>query len=118
MRDHRRLDAFRLAHRLVLLVYRMTRSFPSDELYGITSQMRRSSVSVVTNIVEGYGRRTDADRFRFLDIAFGSLRELGYLIELSRDLGYLKDDGKNEPYHLQSRAAAALAALIQTRAVG
>jgi four helix bundle protein len=115
MRDHRRLDAFKLAHRLVLLVYRVTRSFPSDELYGITSQMRRSSVSVATNIVEGYGRRTEAERFRFLDIAFGSVRELGYLVELSRDLGYLEDDSADEPYHLQSRVAAALAALIKTR---
>jgi four helix bundle protein len=115
VRDHRNLDAFRLAHTLVLLVYRATRDFPRDELYGITSQMRRSSVSVATNIVEGHGQRSEADRFRFLDIAFGSVRETGYYIELSRDLGCLEHDGMTELCQIQSRTAAALAGLLKTR---
>jgi four helix bundle protein len=115
VRDHRNLDAFRLAHKLVLLVYRLTRGFPRDELYGITSQMRRSAVSVATNIVEGHGRKSDADRFRFLDIAFGSIRETGYYIELCRDLGYLDQDGVDELCRIQGRTAAALAGLIKTR---
>ena len=115
MRDHRNLDAFNLAHKLVLSIYRATRDFPRHELYGVTGQMRRGAVSVATNIVEGYGRRSDAERFRFLDIAFGSVREIGYYIELSHDLGYLEDDGERGLSLLQSRTAAALAGLIKTR---
>jgi four helix bundle protein len=111
------LDAFTLAHTLVLSVYRETRRFPRYELYGLVSQLRRSAVSVATNIVEGYGRRTDGDRFRFLDIAFGSVRELGYLISLSRDLGYIQGDVADSLSEVQGRTAAALAALLKTRSV-
>jgi four helix bundle protein len=118
LRDHRNLDAFKLAHTLILLVYRVTRDFPRDELYGITSQMRRSAVSAATNIVEGYGRRSDADRFRFLDIAFGSIREIGYYIELSHDLGFLHRNRMKELTQIQGRTAAALAGLIKTRKTG
>jgi four helix bundle protein len=88
MRDHTKLRAFELADEVVLLVYRITRDFPKEEIYGITSQMRRAAVSVPSNIVEGCARSTETEYLRFLEIAFSSMRELHYLIGLSRRLGY------------------------------
>ena len=88
MRDHTKLRAFELADEVALLVYRMTRDFPKEEIYGITSQMRRAAVSVPSNIVEGCARSTETEYLRFLEIAFSSMRELHYQIGLSRRLGY------------------------------
>ncbi len=89
MRDHTRLRAFELADEVVLLLYRVTRDFPKEELFGLTSQMRRAAVSVPSNIVEGCARETVGDYVRFLSIAFGSLRELKYQVSLSARLGFL-----------------------------
>jgi four helix bundle protein len=76
MRDHRKLRAFQLADEVALLIYRVTKQFPKEEMYGLISQMRRASVSVPSNIVEGCTRESQAEYLRFLEIAFGSLREL------------------------------------------
>jgi four helix bundle protein len=92
MRDHRKLKAFDLADEIVILIYRMTASFPKEELYGLTSQIRRSAVSVPSNIVEGCARDTQADYVRFLHMAFGSLRELHYQLQLSKRLGFLSNE--------------------------
>ena len=89
MRDHTKLRAFELADEMVLLIYRATREFPKEEIYGLTSQMRRAAISVSSNIVEGCARESQAEYFRFLEIAFGSLRELHYQFGLSKRLGYL-----------------------------
>ncbi len=113
MRDHRKLEAFQLAHQLVLAIYRVTAVFPSHELFGLTSQMRRAAVSGAANIVEGSARRTEADFLRFLDISFSSLREVGYYIELSVDLEYLSSAASEELTQKQSDAARKLAALIR-----
>jgi four helix bundle protein len=78
MRDHRNLRAFQLADELALLVYRETTGFPKEEMFGLTSQVRRAAVSVSSNIAEGSGRSSDVDFLRFLDMANGSLRELQY----------------------------------------
>ena len=88
MRDHTKLRAFELADELVILIYRATRAFPKDEIYGLTSQMRRAAVSVPSNIVEGCARESQAEYLRFLEMAFGSLRELHYQFGLARRLGY------------------------------
>ena len=88
MRDHTELRAFELADEVVLLIYRATRGFPKEEMYGLTSQMRRAAVSVPSNIVEGCTRESQAEYLRFLEIAFGSLRELHYQLGLSKCLGY------------------------------
>jgi len=90
MRDHKKLRAFELADELVLLVYRITSGFPKEEQYGLTAQMRRAAVSVPSNIVEGCARDSQADYLRFLYVAFGSLRELHYQLNLSKRLGFLK----------------------------
>jgi four helix bundle protein len=88
MRDHNKLRAFQLADEVAILVYRISREFPREEVYGLTSQMRRSAVSVPSNIVEGCARESQAEYLRFLEIAFGSLRELHYQLSLAKRLGY------------------------------
>ena len=89
MRNHTKLRAFELADRLALLVYEHTRCLPRDEQFGLTSQMRRAGVSIACNIVEGCARESLADYIRFLDMAYGSARELEYQISLAQRLGYL-----------------------------
>ena len=91
MRDHTKLRAFELADEVAVLVYRVTAGFPREELYGLTSQIRRAAVSVPSNIVEGCARDSQADYLRFLYIAFGSLKELHYQLSLSKRLGFLRN---------------------------
>ena len=75
-----------------MLVYRTTAGFPKEELFGLTSQIRRAAVSVPSNIVEGCARDSEAEHLRFLNIAFGSLRELRYQLSLSKRLGFLRNE--------------------------
>lgn len=110
MRDHRKLDAFVLADALVIQVYRVTRAFPAEERYGLTSQIRRSAVSVGANIVEGSARSSEADYVRFLNIAYGSACELEYEISIANRLGYLPRD--SNVHVLASRACRALRGLV------
>ena len=77
---------------LCVELYKVTSNFPEHEKYGITSQIRRASVSVPSNIAEGHGRSSDADFVRFLYMSFGSIKELETLIEISLELGFLKAD--------------------------
>ncbi len=80
---------------LTLDVYKLTASFPHEERYGLTSQIRRSAVSVPSNIAEGCGRGSDADFARFLQIAMGSASELEYQVLLAHDLRFLKESDYN-----------------------
>jgi len=89
MRDHRKLRAFELADDLVLAVYAATKGFPREEQFGLTSQMRRAALSIASNIVEGCARNSEADFLHFLDMAYGSAREVEYQISLAHRLGYL-----------------------------
>lgn len=91
MKDFRDLHVWHKSHAVVLTVYQLTRRFPKEELYGLTSQLRRSAVSVGSNIAEGCGRGSDADFARFLQIAMGSACELEYQVFLASDLGYLEE---------------------------
>ncbi|NBR64180.1 MAG: four helix bundle protein [Verrucomicrobia bacterium] len=88
MRDHRRLRAFELADELVLETYRLTKSLPKEEMFGLVAQMRRAALSIASNIVEGCARDSRAEYLRFLEIAFGSVRELAYQASLAERLGY------------------------------
>jgi four helix bundle protein len=92
VRDHTKLRAFELADEVAMLVYQITAEFPKEELFGLTSQIRRAAVSVASNIVEGCARDSEADYLRFLNIAFGSLRELHYQLNLSKRLGFLPNE--------------------------
>ena len=76
------------AHELVIKIYRLSKTFPKDEIYGLTSQLRRAAVSVPANIAEGFKRTTLADKLRFYNIAQGSLEEVRYYLILSQDLQY------------------------------
>jgi four helix bundle protein len=96
VKDFRELKVWEKAHRLALSVYRSTNDFPAREQYGLTSQLRRSAVSIPTNIAEGCGRNGDAEFARFLDIAFGSASELEYLVQLCRDLELLKQESAGQ----------------------
>lgn len=87
MRDHTKLRAFELADEVAIMTYRVTQRFPKEEIYGLTSQMRRAAVSVPSNIVEGCTRESQPEYVRFLEIAFGSLRELHYQFGLAQRLG-------------------------------
>lgn len=92
MRDFRKLQVWEKSHALVLGIYRSTQSFPKEELYSLTSQMRRASVSIPANIAEGAGRESIPERVHFTQIANGSASELNYFLLLSRDLGYLPEE--------------------------
>ncbi|GAB4048101.1 four helix bundle protein [Spirosoma litoris] len=85
----RELIVWQKAHQLVLTIYNLTKAFPKDELFGLTSQLRRSAVSVPANIAEGYRKRTVPDKAKFLNIAQGSLDETHYYLILAHDLGYV-----------------------------
>lgn len=88
MNRYERFAAWQAAHALVLDVYRHSRAWPVDERYGLTSQARRAAFSVTANIVEGSARRGAKEFRHFLDIAFGSLAEVGYALRVARDLGF------------------------------
>jgi four helix bundle protein len=92
MQHFDKLQVWQRSHKMVLALYRATRSFPSDERFGLTSQLRRAALAVPTNIAEGSRRATPKDYSRFLNIAEGSLGETEYLVLLSRDLDYLPSE--------------------------
>jgi four helix bundle protein len=92
MRDFKELKVWQKAHRFVLDVYQQSRSFPSDERFGLTAHLRKSATSVPSNIAEGCGREGERELARFLSIAAGSASESEYQLLLARDLGYLQYD--------------------------
>ena len=85
------LVVWQKAHGFTLQVYAATRSFPKDELFGLTSQFRRAAVSVPANVAEGFRKRSEADKARYLNISEGSLDECRYYLILANDLGYQKN---------------------------
>ncbi|HEY3320532.1 MAG TPA: four helix bundle protein [Planctomycetota bacterium] len=113
-RDHRKLRAFELADALVIEVYKMTRSFPKDELFGLTAQVRRAAVSVAANIVEGSARGSEKEYLQFLQIALGSLRETGYFIDLSARLGYIPRERAAELSAKYEETARVLSGLVRS----
>ena len=87
-----KLQAWRESHSLVLLVYKITEKFPREEVFGLTSQLRRAVVSVAANIVEGYARGTTKEYSQFLSISLGSLSEVEYYVFLSKELHYISNE--------------------------
>ena len=82
------LIVWQKAHQFVLAIYKLSNSFPKSEIYGLTSQIRRASVSVSANIAEGFKKKTKPDKAKFMNIAQSSLEECRYYLILSKDLGY------------------------------
>ena len=89
LKNYRELKVWQRSYRLCLEIYKITKRFPNEERYGLTSQIRRAAVSVPSNIAEGYGRKTTPEYIRFLYIAYGSNCEMETQILLSGDLGYI-----------------------------
>jgi four helix bundle protein len=89
MRDFREIKVWAKSHRLTLEIYKVTAVFPREEIYGLTSQVRRSSASIPANIAEGFGRGGNAELARFLQIAMGSACEVEYHVLLAKDLNLL-----------------------------
>jgi four helix bundle protein len=92
LRNFRKLSVWEKSHALTLTIYKSTSSYPKEERYGLTSQMRRAASSIPSNIAEGCGRNTEPQFARFLNIAFGSASELEYQIILSKDLEFISDE--------------------------
>ena len=113
MENFRDLKVWAKAHDLTLRVYALTRTFPREELYGLTSQIRRSTASVGTNIAEGCGRRSDGEFGRFLQIARGSACEVEYQLLLAKDLGLMSIDAHGELHEMIQEIQRMLAVLVQ-----
>ncbi len=96
MRNFRELKVWEKSHSLCLSIYKLTKNFPIEEKYGLTSQIRRASSSVPTNIAEGCGHDSDKNFIRFLRIGSGSISEVEYLLFLSKDLEYITKDSYKE----------------------
>ena len=114
MRDHTKLRAFELADEMAVLIYKVTKGFPKDEMYGLTSQMRRSAVSVPSNIVEGCARESQIEYLRYLEISFGSLRELHYQFTLAGRLGYVGESEISKFEQKMIETEKVLGALIRS----
>ena len=91
MRDFKKIQVWEKAHQFTLRLYKATSFFPKEEIYGLTSQIRRAAASIPANIAEGCGRDTQAELARFVHIAGGSASELEYHLILAHDLGYIDD---------------------------
>lgn len=114
MQAYRDLKVWQRAHKLTLGIYELTNSFPKHELFGITSQIRRSSVSIAANLAEGCGKFGNKDIANFFQISLGSLHETEYYLLLSRDLTYISNqEYENQNAELQE-VKAMLISLIKT----
>ena len=111
-RDYKKIRAWQLADELAMMVYKTTNSFPKTETFGLTSQTRRSAISVPANIIEGSARKHTNEYIHFLYIAMGSLAELGYYIDFSQRVGYLKNGEAQAIISLHESTIKTLRALI------
>ena len=113
MQSFRKLQVWEKSHNLTLRIYKLTSEFPREEIYGVTSQIRRACASIPTNIAEGCGRESSADFARFLQIAIGSASETEYLILLAHDLKYFTADQYAELMDTIVRVKKMLTALVK-----
>jgi four helix bundle protein len=114
MEDFKNFRVWTKAHELTLAVYRKTRAFPKEEMYGLTSQLRRASASVGANIAEGCGRRSDAELRRFVQIARGSTNEVEYHLLLAKDLDFLTAEEHKDLEAKVLEIQRMLASLVQS----
>jgi len=110
----RKLLVWQRAHKLVLLIYKLTEPFPKQEMFGLTSQIRRAAVSVPANISEGYAAGSKGQFARYLNIAQGSLAEVEYYLMLSRDLHFINDIQCQEVETLRGEAGFLLHQFIKS----
>ena len=108
MKNYKKLIVWQKAHALALLLYKATKDFPKAEQFNLTSQIRRAATSIPTNVAEGCGKFTQPDFANFLQTSLGSSNEVEYLILLSHDLGYLKDDDSYKNLYSQVNEVKAM----------
>ena len=118
MRNHKDLIVWQKRMLLVRRVYEVTRTFPHEEMFGLTSQMRRAAVSIPSNIAEGYGRIYDKERINFLSIALGSASELETQLMISEDLGFTVNSDIAELSSLNNEVIRMLTSLIKGIRIG
>ena len=111
-RGHYKLEAWKLSMELVRNVYRLTQPFPKEELFGLTSQMRRAAASIPSNIAEGAARTGNREFAQFMNVARGSLSELETQLLIATDLGYIKED--DHVFHLLDRVSRLITGLHKT----
>jgi len=114
MRNYKNLGVWQNADDLTVQIYKITQQFPNKEMYGITSQIRRSAYSVPANIAEGAGRESNADYLRFLSMARGSLAETEYFLHLANRLDYLSESDWKRLTKLVNYTFSALAGLMKS----
>jgi len=112
LNSYKDLIVWKKSYELTLFVYKITKKFPSDELYGLVTQMRRAAVSIVSNIAEGYSRKGRMEYVQFLSMAYGSLSELETQIMLANDLGYTDMENYNKLISLKDEIGGMLYVLI------
>lgn len=112
MQDFKKLTVWQKAHELALEIYQTTSTFPKEEIYGLTSQLRRASVSIPSNIAEGCGRAGNAELVHFLHIALGSASEIEYQILLAHDLGFIESTTYEKLFNDVVQVKKMLGALI------
>jgi four helix bundle protein len=115
MATHKDLNVWKKSMNLVVLIYKLTGQFPKEELFGLTSQMRRAAVSIPSNIAEGHGRHSERELIRFLYISLGSASELETQILLSYKLDFLNEEGFNQLNELNNEVLKMLASLIRSK---
>jgi four helix bundle protein len=113
MKTYRDLQVWQKSMTLVAEIYKSSKRFPKDEVYGLTSQMRRSAISIPSNMAEGYGRNSTKEYIHFLRIATGSLYELQTQIEISMNLQYLDKGAFDKLYELSREIERMLSSLIR-----
>jgi four helix bundle protein len=113
VKDFRELKVWQKAHQLTLAVYRITAAFPREELYGLTSQLRRAGSSIAANLAEGCGRNGDMEFARFCSMAMGSASELEYHLLLAKDLKLIKPADYQDLDHRATELKRMLTALMQ-----
>lgn len=111
-RDYKNIRAWQLADELAFSVYKVTKQFPKEEIWGLTSQIRRAAISVPANIVEGAARNHKKEYLQFLYTALGSLSELGYYIDFAIRIGYIHATESKNLMDLHERTSKTLRALI------
>jgi len=114
MKTHKDLEVWRMSIEMVTKIYTLTRSFPKEELYGLTNQMRRAAVSVPSNIAEGAGRNSTKELLQFLYFSTGSLSELETQIIIAHNLGYLNNEQKQDIENIISYIFVMLSKLVQS----
>lgn len=93
------LNAWKEGHELVLMIYKITKCFPREEMFGLVSQMRRAAVSITSNIAEGFSRQSYKDKINFYTISQGSVTELQNQLRIAKDVGYIKETEFKETAH-------------------